>query len=73
MRAAVRKLRKRHPMKVVAAVPVAASDAAGQLRSEVDDLVVLEMPVGWFDAIGSYYRNFDQVSDQEVIELMRTL
>jgi predicted phosphoribosyltransferase len=70
MEAAIRQLRKRRAAKIVAAVPVAAPDTAHRLRSGVDELVVLEVPHGWFGAIGSYYRDFEQVSDDEVVALL---
>lgn len=70
MEAAIRQLRKRHPEKIVVAVPVAAADSASRIRDEVDELVVTHMPGNGFGAIGSYYRRFEQVSDEEVIALM---
>ena len=70
MEAAMSQLRKRHPRKIVVAVPVAAPDTANRIRDEVDELVVIDVPRGWFGAIGAYYRNFDQVRDEEVVALM---
>jgi putative phosphoribosyl transferase len=69
MLAAIQEIRKRHPQMVVVAVPVAAPDIADKVRSEVDDLVVLHTPQ-WLAAIGAFYDEFDQVSDEEVIALM---
>jgi predicted phosphoribosyltransferase len=73
MLAAVHEIRKRWPARVVVAVPVAAAETAKQLRSEVDDLVVLTVPAGPFEAIGAFYQYFDQVGDEEVITLMRSV
>ena len=67
MLAAIHEIRKRLPARIVVAVPVAAHDIAARLRAEVDDLVVLCVPSGWFGAIGAMYENFDQVGDEEVI------
>jgi predicted phosphoribosyltransferase len=70
--AAIHQLRKRRPEKIVVAVPVAAAETADRIRHEVDDLVVITIPRGWFGAIGSYYRHFEQVNDEEVIALMES-
>ena len=72
MEAAVRQVRKRHPEKVIVAVPVAAADTVERLRWEADEIVVLETPKV-FEAVGLFYRNFDQVSDGEVAALMKTM
>ena len=69
MFAAIHEIRKRHPQKLVVAVPVAAYETAEKLRSVVDDLVVLHIPQ-WMGAIGAFYERFDQVSDDEVVALM---
>jgi predicted phosphoribosyltransferase len=70
MLAAIHEIRKRGPGKVVVAVPVAASDTVSELRSLVDDVVVLHIPQ-WMGAIGAFYEKFDQVSDDEVVTLMK--
>ena len=69
MLAAIHEIRKRHPQKLVVAVPVAAYETAEKLRSVVDDLVVLHIPER-MGAIGAFYERFDQVSDDEVVALM---
>ena len=73
MLAAIHEIRRRNPVQIVVAVPVAAAETAMKLRSEVDDLVSLHIPDGWFGAIGAYYQEFDQVSDDEVISLMKSM
>jgi predicted phosphoribosyltransferase len=72
MLAAIHEISKRTPRKIVVAVPVAAGETAREVSSEVDDLVVLNIPRG-FGAIGAFYECFDQVSDDEVVELMKSL
>jgi putative phosphoribosyl transferase len=72
MCAAVRAIRKRKPRAVVAAVPVAAAESFARLQYEVYDLVALHIPRGWFGAIGAFYQYFDQVSDEEVIALLKS-
>jgi predicted phosphoribosyltransferase len=69
-RAALRATRIRNPKRLVLAVPVAPSESLPELRREADDIVCLEhYPM--LGAIGFYYRDFRQVSDQEVIEILQ--
>jgi predicted phosphoribosyltransferase len=69
VRAALRATRLRKPSKLVLAVPVAPTDTITQLRTEADDVVCLEEHV-FFGAIGLYYTDFRQVSDQMVIDTL---
>ena len=68
-RAALRATRMRNPKQLVLAVPVAPSDSLTELRREADDIMCLEDD-SVFEAIGLYYRDFRQVSDEEVIEIL---
>lgn len=72
MRAAVIAVRDRDPASIVVAVPVAAASTCDQLRSEseVDHVVCLETP-DRFQAVGEWYREFPQVSDEEVRDLLQ--
>jgi putative phosphoribosyl transferase len=69
VRAAIRGIRRSKPKQIVLAVPVAPPDAVHALRREVDDLVCLESPE-LFSAVGQFYEEFEQVSDDEVVELL---
>ena len=69
MRAALRALRKREPRLLVLAVPVAPTDTIDALREEADRVECLEAH-DLFGAIGYYYSDFRQVSDDEVIGLL---
>jgi putative phosphoribosyl transferase len=69
MRAAVKGLRERKPARIVIAVPVAPPDTVAALRREVDDVVCLAQPE-MFGAIGYFYRDFHQLSDDEVIDAL---
>ena len=65
-RAAVRALRERDPSRLVLAVPVGAAETVRRLEPEVDDLVVPAAP--WdFRAVGQWYRDFEQLTDRDVI------
>ncbi len=68
-RAALQAIRDRKPKELVLAVPVAPSDTITQLRRKVDALICLETPE-LFGAIGYFYRDFRQVSDQEVVAIL---
>lgn len=67
MRVAIKALRKQNPKEVVVAVPVAPPGIIEVLRREADDVVCLAMPEP-FTAIGLWYVDFSQVSDEEVTE-----
>lgn len=66
-KAAIRAIRKEEPRRIIFAVPVCASDTARSLSEEVDALVCLEAPPS-FGAVGLWYQNFEQTSDEEVLE-----
>jgi putative phosphoribosyl transferase len=68
-RAAVAALRQREPRRLVLAAPVCAAQTVESLAPEVDELVCLEAPSD-LGAIGFWYRDFAQTSDEEVIELL---
>jgi putative phosphoribosyl transferase len=68
-RAALQATRVRGPKKLVLAVPVAPTESLDEMRQEADDVVCLEDHED-FGAIGYYYANFRQISDEEVIETL---
>lgn len=68
-RAAILSLRKQHPRRLIVAVPVCAPETAERVRAEVDDLICASNPP-YFQAVGLWYRNFEQTTDQEVIDLL---
>jgi putative phosphoribosyl transferase len=70
VKAALQALRRRKPKKLVLAVAVAPPDTIAELRGYVDEIICLQQPEPFF-AIGNFYRDFHQVSDEEVIEMMR--
>ena len=70
MRAAVAAVRKHLPARLVVAVPVGARDSCDTLRREADEVVCLEIPEPFY-AVGLWYEDFGQTSDQEVIDLLR--
>jgi putative phosphoribosyl transferase len=69
VRAALRGVRRASPQRLVLAVPVAPPDTIESLRPEVDDVVCLSTPA-LFHAVGQFYEDFTQTTDEQVIELL---
>lgn len=69
MRAAVLALRAMAPARVVVAVPVAAQDTCAVLRRKADEVVCVATPYP-FVAVGLWYSDFSQTSDDEVRDLL---
>jgi predicted phosphoribosyltransferase len=65
MRAGLQSLRARGAAKIVAAAPVGAEDSVAALANDADEVVVLQTPA-WFRAVGQWYENFGQTTDDEV-------
>lgn len=72
LRAAIRAAGERGPERVVAAVPVAPPDTVERLKEVADEVVCPRTPVP-FAAIGAWYEEFPQVSDEEVREILGEL
>src|SRR6185503_16449818 len=66
VRAVLRGVRRCGPKRLILAVPVAATDALESLRAEVDEVVCLEAS-NRLGAIGSFYDDFRQATDEDVI------
>ena len=62
-------LKKQKPKKIILAVPVGSKDSIKMLEKYADEVVCLEMPLNFF-AIGQFYENFVQVSDEQVIKYL---
>ena len=69
--AAVHEIRHQQPKKIILATPVSAEDSYEKLKNEVDDIIVLSIPP-YFQAVGQFYDEFGQVSDEEVISLLNS-
>ena len=69
MRAAVKALRESGAAKIVVAVPVGPPDTCGEIAQEADELICLSTPP-FFQAVGQYYGDFSQTSDDDVQELL---
>src|SRR6266705_3494642 len=69
MRAAVKALRERGVAKIVVAVPVGPPDTCREFEDEADETICASVPE-FFQAVGQYYEDFSQTSDDEVRELL---
>lgn len=67
---AISEVRELGAKKVVLAAAVSSSDAGYEIERLVDDFVVLDIPEGFF-SVGQFFSNFPQVSDHEVISILR--
>jgi putative phosphoribosyl transferase len=69
MNAAIQALREQQPTRIVVAVPTASLEACNELRKEVDDVVCAVTPEPFY-AVGLWYENFSQTTDEEFRELL---
>ncbi len=69
-RSSLESVRQRRPGHLVAAAPVAARDSAEMLKAFADDVVFLSTPA-LFHAVGAWYQDFNQVSDEEAAVVLR--
>jgi putative phosphoribosyl transferase len=70
MKVTVRALRRRSPRGIVVALPVAPPETAAELAREADRIVCLSEP-SRFQALGYHYREFPQLTDEEVVGVLR--
>jgi putative phosphoribosyl transferase len=69
MRAAVSVIKPQQPARLIVAAPVAASPICEELSREVDEVVCVAMPEA-LRAIGFWYEDFSQTSDEDVRQLL---
>jgi len=68
--AAVRSVKKSGAKQIILAVPVCAADTFQNIQHEVDEVICLSVPE-YFDAVGRFYQDFPQTTDDEVIALLK--
>src|ERR1700716_3542425 len=69
MQAAVEALRQRQPARIVVAVPTASPDICEELRTKADEVICAVTPEPFY-AVGFWYENFSQTTDEEVRNLL---
>jgi len=73
MQVAVKKVKREKPAKMVVAVAVSPKETAQRFAKEVDEFVAVTIPEIFWGAIGYYYDDFSQVSDEEVMALLKKM
>lgn len=70
MRAAISSVKKMKAKKIIVAVPIAPPETVELIKKEVDEIFYLEAPP-LFGAVGAFYKEFGETSDEEVIDLLK--
>ena len=71
MRAALKEVRRYEPRRIVVAVPVAPRDAIRDVARLAEEVVVAYVPASGFGAVGAYYRDFPQIEDEQVKQIIQ--
>ena len=66
MEAAIKYARSKNPKSIIAAVPVSSQEAYENIKKLADKVVCLSIPISFF-AVGTFYREFEQLTDEDVI------
>jgi predicted phosphoribosyltransferase len=69
MRAAIAALRRQHPAKIIVAVPVGSVETCQEMQQEADEVICASTPQP-FAAVGYWYEDFSQTTDEEVHDLL---
>jgi putative phosphoribosyl transferase len=70
MRAAIKSVQEKKAAKIIVAVPITAQDSLKLIQKEADEVIYLDAPL-FFGAVGAFYQDFGQTTDQEVIDIMK--
>ncbi|MBI2076410.1 MAG: phosphoribosyltransferase [Candidatus Aenigmarchaeota archaeon] len=71
MLAAIKSVKKSKPEKIIVSVPVAAHNSYETVKRECDEIFCLHVSESWAFAVGSFYEEFPQLEDEQVIKLLR--
>ena len=71
IRVSIRELKHQQPKKIIVAIPVIPKVVARQIKPEVGELISLITPQDGLSAVGAYYEKFPQVTDAEVVAIMK--
>jgi predicted phosphoribosyltransferase len=73
MRLAIKLVKDKHPRKIVVAIPVSPPEPLSMLKAEgADEIIALLKPEEFCGAVGGHYREFEQVTDGVVVQLLHT-
>ena len=73
MQAAIEDIKKQDPDEIVIAVPVAPGGSVKFFSVLVDEFIALEIPRMYAGSVGAYYTRFPQVSDEEVMDILKNV
>jgi predicted phosphoribosyltransferase len=68
--AALWAIRQEQPKKLLAAIPVGPEETVERLAKDADQMLCLKSPP-YFDGVGRFYRHFDQVDDEDLLDILR--
>lgn len=71
MFAAIHAVKSKNPKQITVAVPIIPKETYYALENDVDNICYVEVPSQFLGSVGAYYRQFSQVSDEEIIEMIR--
>ncbi|MEG0640980.1 MAG: phosphoribosyltransferase [Clostridium sp.] len=72
IQAAIKSVKKHNPKKIILAIPVASKDTISTLEKITDEIICLFIPYDFY-AVGSYYKSFEQTTDEEVFNIIGEL
>lgn len=72
MKSTIQSIQKQNPKELIVAVPVAPPHTAREVRKMVDELICLHTPEDFY-GVGQFYADFGQVSDEEVMEVLKEM
>lgn len=72
MKSTIQSIRKQNPKELIVAVPVAPPHTAREVSKMVDELICLHTPDDFY-GVGQFYADFGQVSDDEVVEILKEM
>ncbi len=70
IKAAIKYAKKIGVKKIILAIPIAPKEKIRSFKKEVDEIICLEQPLEFY-GIGQFYKNFEQITDEQVINLMK--
>lgn len=73
MFAAIEAIKNQQPNKITVAVPIIPEDTYNHLKTLVDDIIYIEVPEQFLGAVGAYYQQFPQISDEEIPTMIKQL
>lgn len=73
MFAAIEAIKNQQPNKITVAVPIIPEDTYNHLKTLVDDIIYIEVPEQFLGAVGAYYQQFPQISDEEIPTMIKRL